>query len=207
MTFFITTLNPGKSKGINIVPWNFKTRQPKVAKGKTFSFSGFTTPRVHEGQYKAVIKKGKDTFEHLFDVVYDKVSGLTESERNLKNEVTKKLFNMTEELAYMVYEIDGIIEQIDNKKLANKLNDLKETLVITTGDNYVGTAELQLREKMANLYSKVAGSYDKPTASEMENLYIVENLFEEAKSNFAKLKKKVKAEDIQLKSFEEFINE
>lgn len=34
----ISSLGPGKSKGINIVNWNYRIRNPKVAKGKTFSF-------------------------------------------------------------------------------------------------------------------------------------------------------------------------
>ena len=40
----LSELTPGKSKGINIVNWSFRKKQPKVAKGKTFSFGGFTTP-------------------------------------------------------------------------------------------------------------------------------------------------------------------
>ena len=38
----VATLNPKKSKGINIVSWNYTMRQPKVAKGKTLAFGGFT---------------------------------------------------------------------------------------------------------------------------------------------------------------------
>ena len=60
----ISDLGPGKAKGINIVNWGYVRNVPKVAKGKTFSFGGFTAPKVPAGQYKAVIKKGKETFEH-----------------------------------------------------------------------------------------------------------------------------------------------
>ena len=62
---------------------------------------------------------------------------------------------------------------------SSKLNELKKSLVITTGDNYVGAAKKQLREKMADLYSKVASSYDKPSANELDNLELIE---EEMKS-------------------------
>ena len=51
----ITTLNPGKSKGINTVEWNYNMRTPKIAKGKTLSFGGFTSPTVPAGKYKVVI--------------------------------------------------------------------------------------------------------------------------------------------------------
>ena len=203
----LSNIAPGKSKGINIVNWSFTMKQPKVAKGKTLVFGGFTAPRVPEGTYKAVIKKGRDTFEHVFEVIYDKSAGLSQSDRELKNSTTMKLFNMTEELAYLVYELDEILSNTTSKKAKASLQELKETLVITTGDNYVGAAEPQLREKMADLYSKVAGSYDKPSKSELETLQIIEDRFNKAKVDFAKLKKKAKVKDLQLKTFEEFVNE
>ena len=93
----------------------------------------------------------------------------------------------------MVYEEDEIIANAEgkgDKKTMAKLNGLKETLVITTGDNYVGSAEPQLREKMADLYSKVASSYDKPTAAELNNLNVIASRFDKAKADFAKIKTK-----------------
>ena len=41
----ITTLNPGKSKGINTINWSYNMRTPKIAKGKTLSFGGFTSKK------------------------------------------------------------------------------------------------------------------------------------------------------------------
>ncbi len=205
----LTTLGPGKSKGINIVKWSYKIKQPKVAKGKTFSFGGFTSPKVKAGTYKAVITKGKNTYEHEFEVVYDQRTGLSEADRDLKYDTTMKMYHMTEELAYMVYELDAIMDEVKGKKkkLDVKLNELKESLVITTGDNYVGTAEPQLREKMADLYSKIAGSYDKPSTTEFDNLKMIENRFEKAKNDFEKLKAKAKVKDLELKTYEEFLAE
>ena len=58
---------------------------------------------------------------------------------------------------------------------------LKKNLVITTGDNYVGAAKKQLREKMADLYSKVASSYDVPSSNELDNLELIENEMASAK--------------------------
>ncbi len=205
----ISELGAGKSKGINIVNWNYTIKNPKVAKGKTFSFGGFTSPRVKAGKYKAVITKGKNVYEQVFEVIYDKHAGLSEADRELKHNITMKMYDMTQDLAYMVYELDGILDSEikKSKKTVLALNELKETLVITTGDNYVGSSEPQLREKMADLYSKIAGSYDKPTANELNSLSIIEERFEKAKTDFAQLKKKVKFTDLQLKTFDEFINE
>ncbi|MCP4553755.1 MAG: hypothetical protein GY834_17330 [Bacteroidetes bacterium] len=204
----ISTLGAGKSKGINIVNWSYSIKQPKVAKGKTFSSGGFTSPRVKAGKYKAVITKGKDIFEHEFEVIYDKHAGLSSKDREFKHNTTMEMYNMTQELAYLVYELDAILDfSKDNKKLALALNSLKETLVITTGDNYVHTAEPQLRERMEDLYTKIANSYDKPSNNELDNLVIIEERFNKAKIDFAKLKKKAKVDDLILKTFDEFINE
>ena len=205
----IVELGPGKSKGINIVNWGYTIKQPKVAKGKTFSFGGFTSPTVPAGIYKAVMTKGKETFEHTFELVYDERSPLSETDRKFKNETTMMMYDMTQELAYLVYEIDEMITKSEadkNKKILAKLNGLKETLVVTTGDNYVGSAEPQLREKMTELYSKLATNYDKPSKSELENLGIITKRFETAKTDYEKLKKKIKnTEELQLQSFDEFL--
>ena len=116
---------------------------------------------------------------------------------------------MTQDLAYLVYQLDAYIAQAeaagDTREL-KKLNALKETLVITTGDNYVGSAEPQLREKMADLYSKVAGSYDAPTAADRANLELIRQRFEEGKAEFESLKPKVKGgETLELADFEAFL--
>ena len=205
----LVDIDPGKSKGINIVEWSYTRKQPKVATGKTFSFGGFTSPRVPAGTYKAVITKGKDTFEHTFDLVYDERSGLSEAQRRKKQETTMELYDMTQELAYLVYQVDAYTLQAEltnDKRELQKLQELKETLVITTGDNYVGSAEPQLREKMADLYSKVASSYDEPSAADLENLSLIRDRFEKAKSDFESIRPKVKGGDtLEIASFEAFL--
>jgi len=205
----ILDISPGKNKGINIVRWSNTIINPKIAKGKTYSSGGFTSPRVPAGQYKAVITKGKDTFEHIFEVKNDEKTGLSKADFDLKHQTSMKMYDMNQELAYLVYELDAFYEAVkeSNKKLADKLNSLKETLVVTTGDNYVGAAEPQLREKMADLYSKITNAYDTPTDSELESLKVIETRFNKAKKDFEKLKRKAKKVEISLKTYEEFIAE
>ena len=204
----ITTLNPGKSKGINTVNWSYNMRTPKIAKAKTLSFGGFTSPTVPAGDYKVVIKKGRDTFEKVINVAYKNNAGLSDDDRKFQFETVMKLFNMIEELAYMVYVIDELIsnENTDDQ-ISSKLNELKKSLVITTGDNYVGAAKKQLREKMADLYSKVASSYDKPSANELDNLALIEEEMKSANKRYSKIIKKIKPELMPEKTFDDFINE
>lgn len=226
----VAEITPGKAKGINIVNWSYRTRQPKVAKGKTFAFGGLTAPRVQAGTYKVVLYKGKDTYETELEVVNDPNSLLTQAERDEHYRVTQRLFNMNEDLAYIVYELDTWLEQAGQataddpkaEKVATRLSDrltkLKEQLVVTTGDNYVGRAEPELREKITELYGKVASGYQPPSPAEMENLALLEEQLNQAREEFAAIKakegrkfkkylRKKELEDIKIKTFEEFVGE
>ena len=82
---------------------------------------------------------------------------------------------------------------------------MKKSLVITTGDNYVGAAKKQLREKMADLYSKVASSYDKPSANGLDNLALIEEQINPKIKVFKNLKKIKQL--MPEKTFDDFIND
>ncbi len=225
----ITTIVPGKQKGINVVNWNYNMKTPKIAAGKTISFSGFTAPRVQEGNYKAVITKGKETYTHMFKVLNDPKSGVSADDRKKQSEITRVLFNMNEELAYTVYQIDQDVVLItelmekdkgyakEGAKAKAALEELKGRLVVTTGDSYVGAAEPQLREKMGDLYATIASNFTAPSASQMENLEVIKSRFDKGIQEFKSLdakygatfQKKAKENNmpVVLKSFTEFVTE
>ncbi|MEN8247948.1 MAG: hypothetical protein ABFS32_03385 [Bacteroidota bacterium] len=219
-----------KQRGINIVTWNYRMKSPKIAKGKTFDFSGFTSPRVPADTYTFVMKKGKTEYKHDIELQYDPNSILTMEDRKAQEAMVMKLYNMTQDLAYLVFNIDETIEYAEKAKETNKklgksssnllesLDELKKTLVITTGDNYVGSADRELREKIGDLYGVVAGNYGKPGNSQYANLAILEKSLEEAKTNYSYIKNKELAklekagskynlEAMQEKSFEQFLKE
>jgi photosystem II stability/assembly factor-like uncharacterized protein len=192
----ISTLSPGKSKGINVVNWNYNTFAPKMAEAKTLSFAGFTPPRVPAGTYKVVLKKGKDTYEHTLELKYDEKSLTTLQERRDQEKLTRVLFDMVEDLAYTVYELnetqDKAKEVMENnpkgKKTAQKLYDaleaLKKDLVVTTGDNYVASADPELREKMGELYANVASSYDRVSGAQKQNFELISEDWNAAKARY-----------------------
>ncbi len=207
----IANLSPGKAKGINIVSWNYTSKPPKQAKGKTISRGGFTPLRVEAGTYKAVLKKGKEVYETTFEVKNDPRSLITSSERDAQYKTTMELYNLQEDLAYMVYQIDQISNKAQSlmstdskaKKVAQPLIDeldvLKNTLVVTTGDNYVGTAPPQLREKLGDIYSDVASNFEAPSAAQIENINLMKDRFTKAKTSFDKIK------DKRLGKFEKYL--
>ena len=90
-------------------------------------------------------------------------------------------------------------------------------MVATTGDNYVGAAEKQLREKLGELYSNVASNFTAPSASQLENMEAIKELFDNSMKEFKTLKAKnessIKKQAVLtgipfvLKTFEEFTAE
>lgn len=198
----VTKLSPGKSKGINVVNWGFNTIPPKMAEAKTLSFGGFTSPRVPAGTYKIVLTKGKDTYEHTIETTYDETAISSPAERKQQEEMTQTMFNMVEELAYVVYEITTLQDKAQEvikdypkgKKVAQQLydalEDLRTDLVITTGDNYVASAEPELRERMADLYSNVSSSYDRVSGAQKQNFELIKEEFEKEKVRFEAIKNK-----------------
>ena len=88
-------------------------------------------------------------------------------------------------------------------------------MVITTGDNYVGSAEKQLREKLGLIYASVAGQYDAPSPSQNANIESVMETFNKAETEFKRLEKthfskilekaKKTNPEYKLKTFDEFI--
>ncbi len=223
----LTEITPGKSKGINVVTWNGRIKQPKMAKGKSLAFGGFTAPRVPAGTYKVLVNKGRESYESTLTLIDDPNSDVTAAERELLHATTKKLYDMSQELAYLVYEIDEILAKADEvansgsksaSPVIEELNALKETLVITKGDNYVNSAEPQLRSKIADLFSKIASGYQAPSQSELDNMALLEERLEKAKTDLSFIKSKRVARmdkdmerkgitQLEIQSFEEFIND
>lgn len=195
----ITTLTPGKSKGINVVTWGFTSNVPKMAEGKTITFGGFTAPRVPAGKYKIVLTKGKKTYSHTIDLAYDENSITTLNDRKAQEDLTQTMYTMVEDLAYMVYEINTHKDAISKTEEAlpkskktgtafyNKLDALHKQLVVTTGDNYVASAEPELRERMGDLYSSIATSYDRVTGSQMQNFELISDEFEGFKKEYQEI--------------------
>jgi len=205
----VAKLEAGKMKGVNTIEWGFNALAPKVAKGKGFSAAG--APTVKAGKYKVKITKGNEVFEKEIEVQYDPISTFTLSERAEQQRITLELFNFIQDLAYFVYNIDQWDEKVEefkkknsapNKtvdKLAIELDALRDKLVVTKGDNYVGAGEPQLKEKLNDIYGTISSYYGAPSSTQLENIASLRKQFESAKSEFEKIKA------ANLKSFEKLL--
>ena len=101
-------------------------------------------------------------------------------------------------------------------KLATSMEALRAELVITTGDNYVGRAENQLREDIGDIYSTIGGNFGPPTSSQMEGVALIKERMQEARDKMEairnkELKKyqsmleKLEVKAPKLKTFEEYV--
>ena len=219
----------GKLKGINTVVWGFNASAPKVAKGK--GFSAAPAPYVSAGSYLLRITKGNETFEKAIEVKYDSTSTFTLADREKQQTATKELITMIQDLAYLVYQIDQWDAKATEYKtkhtktekyvdaLRMELTAMRNSLVVTTGDNYVGAAEDQLREKINEIYSTVSSYFGAPSSSELANIRALSNELNKAKKQFGVIQEtRIKAfkalleKDTSIKmpeilSFEEFLKQ
>jgi hypothetical protein len=138
---------------------------------------------------------------------------------------------MIQDLAYLVYQIDEWDAKATEYKtkhtkadkyvdgLRMELTAMRNTLVVTTGDNYVGTAEDELREKLNEIFANVSSYFGAPSSSELANITALSNELNKAKKQFGVLQEtRIKAlkslleKDTAIKmpeilSFDEFIKQ
>ena len=73
-------------------------------------------------------------------------------------------------------------------KLGEELDALRNKVVVTTGDNYVGAAEPQLKEKLNDIYGTIASYYGAPSSTQLENVASLKKDYDNAKATFEKIK-------------------
>jgi hypothetical protein len=72
--------------------------------------------------------------------------------------------------------------------LGEELDALRKTVVVTTGDNYVGAAEPELKEKLNDIYGTVSSYNGAPSSTQLENIASLKKDFDAARSVFDKIK-------------------
>ena len=126
-----------------------------------------------------------------------------------KQNVVNELYDMIESLAYKVYVLNVYLEYANTskkKKLISQLEALKETMVITTGDNYVGASEPQLRDKMTAIFQRIEDNYVAPNSDEIQNLKTIKIRFHNATNVLDKIQKRYKLNRlVPIKTFKAYL--
>ena len=176
---------PGtKRKGLNKVSWNMQLPPPKVATGVRLEFGGFFGPIVPPGTYIVKLVKGDKTFTGSIEIKSDPNSPYSKSEIELHNKTFMRMYDMQQDLAYLVKKINNV--EGDANKLIDKgdlntglqsqlkimvdsLEALRKTLVATKESKGI-TGEERLREKMGGVYGSIGSYPGKPTESVLERV-------------------------------------
>jgi hypothetical protein len=177
----------GKSAGINIVEIPIRSEKPKSAptNNRMALFGSLFGPALPQGEYAVRLIKGKEIFETKFELVYDPKSPYSAEDRRLQDTYVRKLFRMSEDLAYIYYAADEMKTQARSRKtdsknnknkldeFADKANNFNVKLVALEGDMYVDEEE-KIRERISNLYRQVSSYPGRPSDSQMDRTEVLE---------------------------------
>jgi photosystem II stability/assembly factor-like uncharacterized protein len=194
---FIREVPAGKSAGINIVEIPIRSRKPKAppTNNRMALVGSMFGPTLPAGTYKVKLNKGKKAYESEFVLNNDPSSSYTDEDRATQYKYTRKLYDMTEDLAYIYYALDEMTRQArdradSNDKLKKKLLAFAETteklggsLVALGGDFYVDSDE-QIGELISQLYRHVSSYPGRPSDSQIQRTEFLNEKLDEVKDKY-----------------------
>ena len=153
-------------------------------------------PTLPAGNYTVKLMKGKDTYTTEFTLKYDEDSPYSSEDRTIQYEYTRKLYDMTEDLAYIYYVLEEITKQSKDRaekdtKQSKKLLALAETteqlggsLVALGGDFYVDEDEEMIGELISQLYRYVSSYPGRPSDSQIDRVKVLSDKMDQVKEKF-----------------------
>ncbi|MEN7341959.1 MAG: glycosyl hydrolase, partial [Pseudomonadota bacterium] len=178
----IATLPGGKRRGLNRVEWPMRFKAPKFPPS-TSLVPGFLGPRVPEGEYRAVLTKGKETLETTVQLVADPRTPHSRRDRQSQQALALELYDMVNSLSFLS---DNLIEVRDQataaaataptensealiatlESYAEELEGLRTSLAVTKGGMITG--QEKLRERLGTLYGNVTSYDGKPSSTQFD---------------------------------------
>ncbi len=173
---------PGtKRKGINRVTWDMRLKPPKVALGVSPDNSGFIGPMVDEGVYVIKLIIDDKIYTSDLHIVDDPNSPYSKEDIVLRNGTIRRIYDMHEDLALTVYNLNkikdetkklvgaGKLDASKGNELISKIEDLRKKCVATKESKGI-TGEERIRERVSNLYQFVNFFGGKPTQQQVERI-------------------------------------
>ncbi|MEM7704065.1 MAG: glycosyl hydrolase [Pseudomonadota bacterium] len=173
----IATLPGGKRIGLNRVEWPMRFKAPKFPPA-TNLVPGFLGPRVPEGEYRAVLTKGKETLETNVQLVADPRTPHSKRDRVAQQTLALELYDMINDLTFLsdnlievrsqaMKHADGADEALAEalEAYADELETLRTSLSSSKGGMISG--EEQLRERLGTLYGNVTSYDGRPSATQL----------------------------------------
>lgn len=188
----VQNLPAGKRRGINIVQWLPRKKAPRVPPATTLAFGAIFGPNYPAGEYKVRIVRNEETYLGSVKLLYDPNSPHSINDREVQHKTLMQAYNMLEQLTFIIKQLeeakkscnDLASEKDINKQLqkeltslGNKLDGIRKNLVATRPGSHTG--EVQMREKISNLYGAVSRYQGHPTQSQIDRLHLLEKELKE----------------------------
>jgi photosystem II stability/assembly factor-like uncharacterized protein len=205
----VQTVTAGKRKGINKVVWNLRMNPPKVASGGTkMDYAGFTAPMVMPGNYTVKLTVGDKTYTQQIKLVHDDSNkDFTLEDRKLQYKTAMDLYNLHGELYKLVEEINSTqamlkqnLEKSKDEKTKKLLSDYRDTLerfratLLATKQKSIFADEVQLREKISELYGAVTNQEARPSNLHIEGVEVLKMEVRKAERQHNDIVKKYSAD-------------
>lgn len=197
---------PGtKRKGINKITWNMRIKPPRVAQGGAKAdWSSTVGPMVLEGTYTVKLSVNNKTYDGKLELIQDPKTAISKEDRKLNHETVMTVFNMHEELAFLMEQIlslqkpvKGYLEQNKNaaafiKEYADSLESVRKLLVATKEGTAI-TGEEKIREKLSDLYYGVNFYEGRPSDSQLMRIKGLQKEIDDARKHFETIHNKFTA--------------
>jgi len=196
----VKTLPAGKNKGINYVEWAVRKKPPRVkAASPTLAFRTAFGPTFPPGEYTVKVKKGEMVYEGKITLQSDAETGHSEEDMKLQYETLNKAYTLLEDISFSDKQATDLVEKLNTVKdkvvpnelknvitdLSNRLEKIHKELVATSPNRLSG--EVQLAEKVADIYSGIISYSGKPTDSQMQGLNLYSDVFTEYRNQMDKI--------------------
>ncbi len=193
----LNTLPGGKRRGINRVLWFMRMKPPKVPPSPELAGGALFGPMVPAGTYTVKVERPSDTLIGQVQVVLDPSLPHSAADRELQQKTVWKLYEMQERLAFINDAIVGVRDDAKSRSdslkkgdalektltaFSRRLDSLHKTLVATK-EGFL-TGEVQLRERVVDLYGSVSGYGGRPTESQLSRMDVLEKNIEKANTDF-----------------------
>ncbi len=177
----IKRLPAGMRKGINVVKWSIQMKPPKVPVSPQIEGSAFSGPNYSPGEYTVKLFRNNDVYETKIRLLADPKSMYSLQEREIRQNVIMKAYDLLQTLAYTDRQVREIRDQskklsgLVSKSMSKKLltisvrMDTLHSRIVSTREGKI-TGEERLREKIAFIYGSIMQYPGKPTDSQVQGL-------------------------------------
>ncbi|MEI6410181.1 MAG: glycosyl hydrolase [Bacteroidota bacterium] len=182
----LLTIPGTKRKGINVARWDMRLKAPKAAKGVMVQgemgvFAMAIGPMTLPGHYKVRLNTPSGTDERPLELLPDPLLPLGDYAK--RREISQTLFNMVEDLGFLVAKVQALKDSTDaraglakGKKLktdltqyATELESFRKTLTETVESSGI-TGEEKMRVLIGRLYVTTEVSEYLPTGSTLKRM-------------------------------------